>query len=108
MARCLRRLFVVVLVLSSAMTVQGHAPDGGASAAAAAPADPKSNSEQQAAIEPPKADAPPAEKPPAEKPAVEKPPESQTHKWEFGISIRAVGGPCAGLLGTFPVPMDWP
>src|SRR5206468_8992158 len=52
-------------------------------------------------------------KPPAE-PAItalaaaEKPAESQTHKWEFGISIRAVGGPCAGLLGTFPVPMDWP
>src|SRR5206468_8652220 len=52
-------------------------------------------------------------KPPAE-PAItalaaaEKPAESQTHKWEFGIAIRAVGGPCAGLLGTFPVPMDWP
>lgn len=34
--------------------------------------------------------------------------ESQTHKWEFGISVRAVGGPCGGLLGTFPVPTDWP
>jgi hypothetical protein len=34
--------------------------------------------------------------------------ESQTHKWEFGVSIRAVGGPCAGLFGTFPVPSDWP
>jgi hypothetical protein len=48
------------------------------------------------------------EAPAAEKPAADKPAESQTHKWEFGISIRAVGGPCAGLLGTFPVPMDWP
>jgi hypothetical protein len=34
--------------------------------------------------------------------------EAQTHKWEFGVSIRAVGGPCAGLFGTFPVPSDWP
>ena len=35
-------------------------------------------------------------------------PESRTQKWEFGISVRAVGGPCAGLMGTFPVPTDWP
>lgn len=34
--------------------------------------------------------------------------EAKTHKWEFGVSIRAVGGPCAGLFGTFPVPADWP
>jgi hypothetical protein len=34
--------------------------------------------------------------------------ESQTHLWEFGISIQAAGGPCAGLLGTFPVPLDCP
>jgi hypothetical protein len=40
--------------------------------------------------------------------AAEAPTESRTQKWEFGISIRAVGGPCAGLLGTFPVPTDWP
>src|SRR5436309_8191820 len=63
--------------------------------------------------EAPKVDAakaePPAAQPPAppEKPA-EKSAEAQTHKWEFGIAIRAVGGPCAGLLGTFPVPTDWP
>jgi hypothetical protein len=46
----------------------------------------------------------------ADEPAV--PPEaaaqSQTHNWEFGIGIRAVGGPCAGLMGTFPVPTEWP
>jgi len=36
------------------------------------------------------------------------PGESKTQKWEFGVSIRAVGGPCAGLFGTFPVPTDWP
>jgi hypothetical protein len=34
--------------------------------------------------------------------------ESKTQKWEFGVSIRAVGGPCAGLFGTFPLPADWP
>jgi hypothetical protein len=43
--------------------------------------------------------APPAEPPPA---------ESRTQKWEFGVSIHAVGGPCAGLFATFPVPADWP
>jgi hypothetical protein len=47
---------------------------------------------------------------PADKPAEAAAPavESRTQKWEFGISVRAVGGPCAGLLGTFPVPTDWP
>src|SRR5262245_409811 len=46
---------------------------------------------------------------PAEKPVEAKAaPDSRTQKWEFGISVRAVGGPCAGLLGTFPVPTDWP
>ncbi|HZN35448.1 MAG TPA: transglutaminase-like domain-containing protein [Pirellulaceae bacterium] len=34
--------------------------------------------------------------------------ESRTQKWEFGVSIRAMGGPCAGLVGTFPLPADWP
>ena len=34
--------------------------------------------------------------------------ETETHKWEFGVSISAVGGPCAGLFGTFPVPAEWP
>lgn len=33
---------------------------------------------------------------------------SKTQNWEFGVSIRAVGGPCAGLFGTVPVPADWP
>ncbi|HMC12353.1 MAG TPA: transglutaminase family protein [Pirellulaceae bacterium] len=46
----------------------------------------------------------------ADKPAdaADKPVESKTHKWEFGTSIRAGGGPCVGLMGTFPVPIDWP
>jgi hypothetical protein len=34
--------------------------------------------------------------------------EAKTQKWEFGVSIRAVGGPCAGLFGTVPIPTDWP
>jgi hypothetical protein len=36
------------------------------------------------------------------------PPEAQTQKWEFGISVRAAGGPCGGILATFPIPADWP
>src|SRR5262245_15384942 len=35
-------------------------------------------------------------------------PESQTHKWEFGIAIRSVGGSSTNLFGTFPVPTEWP
>jgi hypothetical protein len=34
--------------------------------------------------------------------------EAKPQKWEFGVSIRAEGGPCAGLFGTVPVPADWP
>lgn len=30
------------------------------------------------------------------------------HRWEVGVRIRAVGGPCVGLFGTIPVPNDWP
>jgi Transglutaminase-like superfamily len=36
------------------------------------------------------------------------PAEVRSQRWEFGISIRAVNGPCAGILGTFPVPAEWP
>jgi hypothetical protein len=28
--------------------------------------------------------------------------------WEFGVVITAKGGPCAGLMGTIPLPTDWP
>lgn len=31
-----------------------------------------------------------------------------TQQWKTGVIIRAIGGPCAGLSGTFPVPLDWP
>src|SRR5689334_14500772 len=34
--------------------------------------------------------------------------KSETRRWEFGIIVTAVGGPCGGLSGTFPVPRDWP
>lgn len=34
--------------------------------------------------------------------------KSVTQKWEFGVIVTAVGGPCAGLSGTLPVPQDWP
>src|SRR6185503_9705096 len=70
----------------------------------AASSDPPVVSDAEAQNEP-KAAAEPAKALP---PVAEQPVASETHKWEFGISIRAVGGPCAGLLGTFPVPMDWP
>jgi hypothetical protein len=35
------------------------------------------------------------------------PGDAVTQKWEFGVSIRANGGPCNGLFGTFAVPSDW-
>jgi len=35
-------------------------------------------------------------------------PETRPQRWEFGTSIRAAGGPCSGLFGTFPVPTEWP
>jgi hypothetical protein len=31
-----------------------------------------------------------------------------TQRWQVGVKITAVGGPCAGLRGTIPVPTDWP
>jgi len=34
--------------------------------------------------------------------------ESRIQKWRAGMVIRAVGGPCRGLVGTVPVPIDWP
>ena len=73
--------------------------------------------------EPPKPEGPMPEAgkaPPAgaAAPAEEKPTNSQPQpapavevrpqQWEFGISIFAAGGPCANLLGTFPVPTEWP
>jgi len=67
----------------------------------------------QANEKPVAADAPVAVTPAAEPPAVATPAavpaaEAQTQKWEFGISVRAAGGPCGGIFATFPVPADWP
>jgi hypothetical protein len=47
----------------------------------------------------------PTEQPPL---PAEKTANVQTHKWEFGISVRATAGPCNTVVGTFPVPADWP
>ncbi len=56
------------------------------------------SSQQLIAAQPPEAPPKPAEKAP----------DIQTHKWEFGISVRAAAGPCNSVVGTFPVPADWP
>ncbi|HEY6564460.1 MAG TPA: transglutaminase-like domain-containing protein [Pirellulaceae bacterium] len=32
----------------------------------------------------------------------------ETTRWQVGIVVEAVGGPCMGLYGTVPVPIDWP
>lgn len=34
--------------------------------------------------------------------------ESRTQQWRAGMIVRAVGGPCRGIVGTVPVPVDWP
>jgi hypothetical protein len=34
--------------------------------------------------------------------------KSMTQRWQVGVKITAVGGPCAGLRGSIPVPTDWP
>lgn len=31
-----------------------------------------------------------------------------TQRYKVGVNIRAVGGPCMGLMGTIPVPGSWP
>jgi transglutaminase-like putative cysteine protease len=59
-------------------------------------------------VETPKTEAKPTEPQAGPVQAAEKPAGAQTQKWEFGTSVRATGGPCAGLLGTFAVPTDWP
>ena len=32
----------------------------------------------------------------------------QTEQWLVGMRVTANGGPCAGLVATLPVPIDWP
>lgn len=31
-----------------------------------------------------------------------------TTQWRIGVSIKAQGGQCNGMVGTVPVPLDWP
>lgn len=51
---------------------------------------------------------------PAQEPAVEAPAsllaaaEPRPQKWEFGIAVRAVAGACTSVIGTFPIPGEWP
>lgn len=33
---------------------------------------------------------------------------SKTTRYQVGVKVQAVGGPCAGLVATIPVPADWP
>lgn len=34
--------------------------------------------------------------------------QPSTQKVTLGVKIRAIGGPCRGIVASFPVPMDWP
>lgn len=31
-----------------------------------------------------------------------------SHRWQVGVRVRAIGGPCSALFGTISVPDDWP
>ncbi len=34
--------------------------------------------------------------------------ETRTVRWQAGLVVQAVGAPCRGLVGSVPVPIDWP
>ena len=34
--------------------------------------------------------------------------ETRTARWQAGLEVLAVGEPCRGLVGSVPVPIDWP
>jgi hypothetical protein len=34
--------------------------------------------------------------------------KSETTRWQFGVIVKASGGPCKGISGYFAVPTDWP
>lgn len=34
--------------------------------------------------------------------------DSQVQLWQAGMIVTASGGPCQGIVGTAPVPIDWP
>jgi hypothetical protein len=33
---------------------------------------------------------------------------TQTHKWQAGVIVTAMGGPCKAIVGYVPVPSEWP
>jgi hypothetical protein len=37
-----------------------------------------------------------------------RPDKEQTEKWEIGVVVKATNGPCAGIVGTVALPVDWP
>jgi hypothetical protein len=37
-----------------------------------------------------------------------RPDKSTIQKIEIGLTVTAAGGPCKGILGTAPVPLEWP
>ena len=34
--------------------------------------------------------------------------DSRIQRWRAGVTVKAVGGPCRGIVVTIPVPVDWP
>jgi hypothetical protein len=34
--------------------------------------------------------------------------KSHSQRWKIGMTVTAVGGPCKGLMGYVPVPVEWP
>lgn len=34
--------------------------------------------------------------------------QSQTQRWKGGVTVKAIGGPCNGIVATIPFPIDWP
>ncbi len=34
--------------------------------------------------------------------------QSKKQRWKGGVTVKAMGGPCRGIVATIPVPVDWP
>ena len=34
--------------------------------------------------------------------------EARSVKWRAGVEVQAVGGPCKGIVGYVPIPVEWP
>lgn len=91
------------------LAVAGTMPVGGQERAPASP--PAATTPDRGAAPLAEPGTPPREGSPA--PATDTSPapaavEVRPQQWEFGISIFAGSGPCAGMHGTFPVPTEWP